>query len=150
MAPFKKIDALDKKIIHFLSQNGRMSFNLIANEIDVTEKTIRNRYNNMVDNNIISVVGVVNHMELGIRVGAIIQLKVVPQKMEQVIDNLKQINAIRYVSSTTGDYPLIVQVNVRDHDELNETIKVVQQIPDISSLNVMIQTEVFKNTFDII
>lgn len=150
MAPFKKIDALDKKIIHFLSQNGRMSFNLIANEIDVTEKTIRNRYNNMVDNNIISVVGVVNHMELGIRVGAIIQLEVVPQKMEQVIDNLKQINAIRYVSSTTGDYPLIIQVNVRDHDELNETIKVVQQIPDISSLNVMIQTEVFKNTFDII
>lgn len=144
------IDSLDKGIIKFLSRNGRMSFNEIAIHLDVTEKTVRSRYNNLVDNNIIEVVGVVNPIELGIRVGAIMQLKAAPQEIEQVIDNLNQIEVIRYVSTTTGDYPLLIQVNVRDNEELNETIKAVQRIPSISSLNVLIQTEVYKNTFPII
>ncbi|MFZ3576974.1 Lrp/AsnC family transcriptional regulator [Virgibacillus sp. DJP39] len=146
----KEIDELDKDIIKFLSENGRMSFSEIAGHLDVTEKTVRTRYNNMVDANIIKVIGVVNQIELGIRVGSIIQLKVTPQKIDNVIEDLKKVTVIRYISSTSGEYQLLVQVNVRDNDELNQTIKTVQQIPDISSTNLLIQTEVFKNTFDII
>lgn len=144
------IDELDKSIINFLSENGRMSFNEIATHLEVTEKTVRSRYNNMVADNIIKVVGVVNPIELGIRVGSIIQLKVIPQEIDQVVEKLKQVTVIRYISTTTGDYQLLVQVNVRDNDELNSTIKTIQQIPSINSTNVLIQTEVFKNTFPII
>lgn len=144
------VDELDKNIIKFLAKNGRMSFNEIANNLDVTEKTVRSRYNNLVENNIMEVVGIVNPIELGIRVGAIIQINVVPQEIDQVINHLKQLKVIRYVSTTTGSYPLLVQVNVRDNEELNKTIKAVHQIPNITSINVLIQTEVFKNTFPII
>ena len=144
------IDELDKDIIKFLSANGRMSFNEIANHLDVTEKTVRSRYNNMIDANIMKVIGVINPIELGIRVGGIVQLKVVPQEINQVIESLKKITVIRYISSTTGDYQLLLQLNVRDNDELNETIKSIQQIRNISATNVLLQTEVHKNTFDFI
>ncbi|TYR75964.1 Lrp/AsnC family transcriptional regulator [Rossellomorea vietnamensis] len=142
------IDDLDKGIIKFLSKNGRMSFAEIAASLEVTEKTVRNRYNNLIDNNIIEVVGVVNPITLGIKVGAIIQLKVVPQQIEQVVEQLQQVPVVRYITTTSGDYQLLAQVNVRDYDELNETVRTIHRIPDISSTNVLIQMDVYKNTFE--
>ncbi|WP_246055143.1 Lrp/AsnC family transcriptional regulator [Pseudalkalibacillus caeni] len=141
------IDELDKKIIKFLSKNGRMSFAEIASHLEVTEKTVRTRYNNMIENNIIEVVGVVNPITLGIKVGAIIQLKVVPQEIEQIVEQLQQVPVVRYITTTSGDYQLLAQVNVRDYDELNETVKTIHRIPHITSTNVLIQMDVFKNTF---
>lgn len=142
------IDDLDKKIIKFLSKNGRMSFAEIATNLDVTEKTVRTRYNNLVDNNIIEVVGVVNPITLGIKVGAIIQLKVVPQHMDQVVEQLQQVPVVRYITTTTGDYQLLAQVNVRDYEELSETVKTIHRIPNIDSTNVIMQMDVYKNTFE--
>ncbi len=142
------VDELDKSIIKFLSKNGRMSFSEIATHLEVTEKTVRARYNNLVENNIIEVVGVVNPITLGIKVGAIIQLKVVPQKIDTIVEELKKVQVIRYVTTTTGDYQLLAQVNVRDYEELSETVKTIHGIPDISSTNVIMQMDVYKNTFE--
>ncbi|MEE6209020.1 Lrp/AsnC family transcriptional regulator [Salarchaeum sp. III] len=142
------IDDLDKQIIKFLSKNGRMSFSEIANYLDVTEKTVRTRYNKLVEEDIIDVVGVVNPITLGIKVGAIIQLKVVPQQIDAVISALKQLRVIRYITTTTGEYQLLAQVNVRDYEELSETVKEIHQIPNISSTNVIMQMDVYKNTFE--
>ncbi len=147
VAPKEMMDELDRKIVKFLSKNGRMSFTEIANNLDVTEKTVRTRYNNMIDNDMIEVVGVVNPITLGIKVGAIIQLQVVPQQIEKVVEELQKLPVIRYVTTTTGNYQLLTQVNVRDYEELNETVKQVHQIPDITSTNVLIQMDVFKNSF---
>ena len=71
-----QIDELDRGIIKMLSRDGRIPFSEIANELEVTEKTIRLRYKNLVQNEIIEVVGVVNPIALGLKAGAIIQLKV--------------------------------------------------------------------------
>ncbi|MGP4078932.1 Lrp/AsnC family transcriptional regulator [Pseudalkalibacillus sp. R45] len=144
------IDDLDKKIIKSLSKNGRMSFAEIANNLDVTEKTVRTRYNNMVDNEIIEVVGVVNPISLGIKMAAIVQIKVVPQSIDEVIKELQDIRVMRYITTTSGDYQLLAQMNVRDYEELTETIKKVHRIPSITSTNVLIQMDVHKNTFEYI
>jgi len=145
---YEMIDDLDRNIIKSLSKNGRMSFAEIATNLDVTEKTVRTRYNNLVENNIIEVVGVVNPITLGIKVGAIIQLKVVPQHIDQIVEDLKQIPVIRYITTTTGDFQLLAQVNVRDYEELSETVKTIHRIPNISSTNVIMQMDVYKNTFE--
>ncbi|WP_257347452.1 Lrp/AsnC family transcriptional regulator [Pseudalkalibacillus decolorationis] len=144
------IDNLDKKIIKFLSKNGRMSFAEIANNLDVTEKTVRTRYNNMVENDIIEVVGVVNPITLGIKAAAIIQLKVAPQHIDQIIEELKKVPFIRYITSTSGEYQLLAQLNMRDYEELGETIKIIHRIPNITTTNVIIQMDIYKNTFEFI
>ncbi|KGP91492.1 transcriptional regulator [Pontibacillus chungwhensis BH030062] len=142
------IDELDKGIIKQLSKNGRMSFAEIASELDVTEKTVRKRYNQMVDNNILEVVGVVNPITIGIKVSAIVQVQVVPQYIDEVITSLTNIPVIRYVTTLTGEYQLLGQVNVRSYEELNETVKKIYQIPHIQSTNVLVQMDVHKNTFE--
>ncbi|WP_425284642.1 Lrp/AsnC family transcriptional regulator [Fictibacillus solisalsi] len=144
------IDHLDKGIIKLLSKDGRMSFTEIANRLNVTEKTVRSRYNNLVENNILEVVGVVNPISLGVKVGAIIQISVVPPNMNHTIQQLRDITGIRFITLTSGEYQLLVQANVRDYEEITEIVKSIHQLPGINKTNVILQMDVYKNSFEYI
>ena len=144
------IDELDRQIIKLLSNDGRMSFTEIANKLNVTEKTVRTRYKNLIDHGILEVVGVVNPIALGIRAGAIIQLKVESQKLFDVIDRLKEMKEVRYITLTSGCYQLLIQIAVPSQDEITDVVKTLNNIQGIIEMNTIIQLEVYKNTFDYI
>ncbi|SDM45870.1 Lrp/AsnC family transcriptional regulator, regulator for asnA, asnC and gidA [Fictibacillus solisalsi] len=150
MVSVEIIDHLDKGIIKLLSKDGRMSFTEIANRLNVTEKTVRSRYNNLVENNILEVVGVVNPISLGVKVGAIIQISVVPPNMNHTIQQLRDITGIRFITLTSGEYQLLVQANVRDYEEITEIVKSIHQLPGINKTNVILQMDVYKNSFEYI
>jgi len=145
-----EIDDLDRGIIKVLSVDGRMSFKEIAGRLNVTEKTIRLRYKSLIEKEIFEVVGVVNPIALGLKSGAIIQLKVKPDSIPNVIEKLKKIKVIRYITLTSGDYPLLVQIAVPDHEEITNTVLKLNQIQDITETNSIVQLEVYKNTFEYI
>jgi Lrp/AsnC family transcriptional regulator, regulator for asnA, asnC and gidA len=142
------LDEWDKDIIKCLSKDGRVSFTEIASTLNVTEKTIRLRYKNLVDNGIISVVGVVNPVSIGIKAGAILQLKVIPQGMDQAIEALKSIREIRFITMTSGPYPLLAQIAVPGHDDITELILKINKLPFITEINTIIQHEVYKSSYD--
>ncbi|MDN4075532.1 Lrp/AsnC family transcriptional regulator [Fictibacillus terranigra] len=144
------IDQLDKGIIKLLSKDGRMSFTEIAQRLNVTEKTVRSRYNNLVESNILEVVGVVNPISLGVKVGSIIQISVVPPRMEDTIRTLQDIAGIRFITLTSGEYQLLVQANVRHYEEITEIVKSIHQIEGINKTNVILQMDVYKNSFEYI
>jgi Lrp/AsnC family transcriptional regulator for asnA, asnC and gidA len=143
-----EIDDLDRGIIKYLSKDGRMSFTEIASNLNVSEKTIRLRYKNLLDNGIIEVVGVVNLIALGIKLGAIIQLKVTPQCIDKAIAALKAIREIRYITMTTGPYSLLVQIAVPSQDDITQVLYKINEIPFITEVNTIIQLDVYKNTYD--
>ncbi|WP_062236192.1 Lrp/AsnC family transcriptional regulator [Fictibacillus sp. FJAT-27399] len=144
------IDQLDKGIIKLLSKDGRMSFTEIAQRLNVTEKTVRTRYNNLVENNILEVVGVVNPISLGVKVGAIIQISAVPPWMEDTIKKLQEIAGIRFITLTSGEYQLLVQANVRHYEEITEIVKSIHHIEGINKTNVILQMDIYKNSFEYI
>ncbi|WP_251550999.1 Lrp/AsnC family transcriptional regulator [Neobacillus muris] len=143
-----ELDELDRGIIHHLSKDGRVSFTEIASKLTVSEKTIRLRYKNLLDNGIIEVVGVVNPAAIGIKSGAIIQIKTASQRMMEVIEELKKFKEIRYITMTSGPYSLLVQVAVPNQEDITELLYKLNEIPFITEMNTIIQMDVFKNTFD--
>ncbi|MBB2481396.1 AsnC family transcriptional regulator [Bacillus sp. APMAM] len=145
-----EIDDLDRGIIKELSVDGRMSFKEIAGRLNVTEKTIRLRYKSLIEKEIFEVVGVVNPIALGLKSGAIIQLKVKPDSIPSVIEELKKIKVIRYITLTSGDYPLLVQIAVSDQQEITNIVLKLNQIQDITETNSIVQLGVYKNTFEYI
>lgn len=145
-----EIDDLDKQIIQRLSIDGRMSFRQLAEEIDVTEKTVRIRYKKLIDSNTLEVVGVVNPISLGLKAGALIQIKLQPSSVNQVVEELQKIKAIRYITLTSGEYPLLVQINVSDHDEITNTVLKITDIPQVTDINTIVQLKIYKNTFQYI
>lgn len=143
-----EIDELDRGIMKHLSKDGRLSFTEIASNLNVSEKTIRLRYKNLVDNGIMEVVGVANPIALGIKSGAIIQLKVTPQCIHKAIDGLKEIREIRYITMTTGPYSLLAQIAVPSQEDITSVLYRINEIPYISETNLIIQLDVYKNTYD--
>ncbi|MGY0691917.1 Lrp/AsnC family transcriptional regulator [Virgibacillus sp. FSP13] len=143
-----EIDELDQKLIQLLSVDGRMSFRKLAEELNVTEKTVRLRYKNLRDSNTLDVVGVVNPIALGLKAGAIIQLKVHPQTINQVIEELGTMKEIRYVTLTSGEYPLLVQINVADQEAITKTVLKITDLDQVTDINTIVQLQIYKNTFE--
>jgi Lrp/AsnC family transcriptional regulator for asnA, asnC and gidA len=145
-----QIDDLDRGIIKCLSTDGRMSFTEIATQLNVTEKTIRSRYKNLIDHEILQVVGVVNPTAIGVKAGAIIELKVELVSLEKVIEDLKGLREVRFITTTSGKYQLITQIAVPAQDDLSTSFKRIRNIQGIVEMNSIIQLQVYKNTFQYI
>ncbi|MCP8967824.1 Lrp/AsnC family transcriptional regulator [Ectobacillus ponti] len=143
-----EIDNLDRGIMKCLSKDGRMSFTEIASQLDVTEKTVRLRYKNLIDHGVMEVVGVVNPTALGIKSGAIIQLKVTSRAIHQAIAALKEIREVRYITMITGPYSLLVQIAVPGQEDITSVLYRINDIPCITEVNTIIQLDVYKNTYD--
>lgn len=145
-----EIDELDRGIIRHLSKDGRMSFTELATRLHVTEKTIRLRYKNLLEREIIDVVGIVNPIALGLKAGAIIQLNVKAKSIQTVTETLKKMKMIRYITLTSGEYPILVQITVKDQEKVTEVLKDINQIEAVTGVNTIVQLEVNKNTFEYI
>lgn len=145
-----EIDELDRGIIKLLSQDGRMSVTDLAAKLNVTEKTVRLRFKNLQENDIINVVGIVNPIALGLKAGAIIQLKVRPRSITAAVEKLREIREVRFVTLTSGEYPLLIQINVRDQEAVTETIYQLNELEEVTEINTLVQLEIFKNTFEYI
>lgn len=147
---YYELDELDHGIIKMMSQDGRISFAELSKNLQVTEKTIRLRYKNLLDKEILDVVGIVNPIAVGLKAGAIIQMKVKSRSMSKVIEELKQIPPIRYITVTSGEYPLLVQITVKDQEKITEVVYAINEIEEVTDVNTIIQLDVFKNTFEYI
>src|SRR5881392_3395958 len=65
VAPARRTDELDQRIIEALQSNGRESFRAIAARVGVSEATVRARYARLCDDEILQVVAVTNPLGLG-------------------------------------------------------------------------------------
>ena len=146
--PENGLDQIDRGIIKLLSIDGRMSFTEMASQLAVTEKTIRLRFKNLIENEVLSVVGIVNPISLGIKAGAIIRIKVQPNKLDNAIEALQAIQDIRYISLTSGNYPLLVQITMQTQEDIKNTILKLNKIECITEMNTIVQLDVFKNSFE--
>lgn len=144
------IDDLDRGIIKLLSKDGRMPFSEIANHLKVTEKTIRQRYKNLVSDQIIEVVGVVNPIAIGLKEGAIIQIKPIQGYIKKITELLKEMEEVRFITITSGPYPILIQINVRSQDDIRKSLLKLDELDGILEINSIIQLENYKNTFDYI
>lgn len=145
-----EVDELDHGIIKCLAEDGRISFTDLSKTLNVTEKTIRLRYKNLIDKEILGVYGIVNPIAVGLKAGAIIQVKVKPKSIAAVIEELKKIKPIRYITVTSGEYPLLVQITVKDQEKITEVVYAINEIEAVTDLNTIIQLDVHKNTFEYI
>ena len=114
-----QLDDLDYKILEKLIKDGRKSFTDIADELNVSVGTIRNRFNVFVENELLTIIGRVNSDKFGFHIYAQILIKVRPvDKVTQVADNIANLPEVSFLAMTTGAYDLEVNVMCRDNEHL--------------------------------
>lgn len=118
----EKVDALDRRIVWFLQQDGRMSNTEIARQLKVTETTVRKRIGALVGAGLVTVVGVPDPAIAGLTLSAIIGIRVHLKAMHQVSEQLRGYPEVRYVGLSTGRYDIIVEAFFTDQEHVLEFV----------------------------
>jgi Lrp/AsnC family transcriptional regulator for asnA, asnC and gidA len=148
---YSELDDLDYGIVRALQENARLPFTQIAKDLGVTEKTVRMRVQQMQDEGILSLVGIVNPIKAGISVQTLIQIAVEAGKLDDVVAELQEIYEVRLVVLTSGEYQLMIQVLNRNYEELTQfLINKLYKISGISKINVINELKVLKSRFKFI
>ena len=136
------LDELDFSILSYLQQDGRMSFTVIAEKLGVSIGTIRTRFNKLIEDGTINIIGRVDPDKVGFRSYAHIAVFVRPATLkEKVAQEIMKMPEVSFLAMTSGDYDLEVDVMCRDNDHL---VKFVNELSDINGVNQTKTTIYFK------
>src|ERR1700757_2122213 len=118
VAPARRTDELDRRIIEALQANGRESFRAIAARVGVSEATVRARYARLTNEGILQVVGVTNPLGLGFE-QALVGVKTAAPP-SAVADEISKWPEADYVVVTAGQFDVVVEVVASGRAELLE------------------------------
>ncbi len=148
---YPELDDLDYGIVCALQNNARLPFTKIAKDLGVTEKTIRMRVQQMQEENTLSLLGVVNPVKAGLNIQAMIQIATEAGKLNDVVNILQEVEEIRVMSLTTGEYQLCIKVLVREYEDLSEFLtNKLNNIQGIARVNVIMEMKILKSRFNFI
>jgi Lrp/AsnC family transcriptional regulator for asnA, asnC and gidA len=116
-----RIDALDRQIISMLQPDGRRAFAEIGRELGVSEGTVRQRYQRLVNAGVLQVVGVADPFKVGFQSMAMIGINVAldaDHTVDDVANTIAGFPEVSYVVMSTGDFDLLVEVIVESAEDL--------------------------------
>ncbi|RPF54227.1 Lrp/AsnC family transcriptional regulator [Aquisalibacillus elongatus] len=143
------LDELDNQIVKALQRDGRVSYTELADQLDTTASTVRNRIQRLTDQNFIKVVGVVNPFMTGMGTVAFVGLSIDFNHYDSIVEKIKQIPEARFIAGSGGKYDLFVQVITPTNTEFYDILrKQIGVIDGVESLDTHMLFEIHKQTYD--
>lgn len=145
----KKLDRLDCKLIRLLQTDGRMPNNAIAQELEISEFTVRRRLKRLLDEGIIRIVAVADPIDLGFEIAGNLKIHIDLKKTDRVLEQLKKIDALIWVALTTGGTDVDADFVARSLKEFQDLIfKRISQIDGVLSTETSLMVDLVKDTYD--
>ncbi len=140
-------DALNRAIIGLLQEDGRLSFVTIARALDVSEGTVRNRVNRMIEAKVLRIMAVADPLALGYQAYAMLGLKLAPGGDPRLTAaRFRDRPEVTYVLFVAARYDLLVEVICETHEGLQRfLIEHCYGHPDIAAVEPMIGLAMYKN-----
>lgn len=127
-----QLDDLDIQIVQILHKDGRMAFTEIAKRVGVSEATIRNRVQRLLESSAIKIQAYLNPDKLGFRQIALIDVKLTDLVTAQrVAQELVTVDSISYVAFVTGDYDLFLEVTYDSNETLLNFLAELRAKPEV-------------------
>jgi Lrp/AsnC family transcriptional regulator, regulator for asnA, asnC and gidA len=146
VAPARIVDALDRRLIEALQENGRESFRRIAARLGVSEATVRARYGRLTGEGILQVVAVTNPLGLGFEQALVgVKTSGPPEAVADVIAHWPEAD---YVVVTAGRFDLVVEVVVSDRQQLLELTNRMRSLDGVTSTETFFYLEMWKQLYD--
>jgi len=124
MISVMSLDILDLKIIKCLTDDARCTYKSMADEAGVSEATIKNRIDRLMDEGIIKKFTVImDYHKLGRAIKAFIGLKVQPAKLQKIVEVIQKNPDVHVLYRTSGDVDLLIEVIFEQMEDLNEFLE---------------------------
>src|SRR6476620_6549576 len=139
------LDELDFSVLSCLQKDGRMSFTVMAEQLNVSVGTIRTRVNKLIEDGTINIIGRVNTDKVGFSSYAHIAVFVRPATLkEKVAQKISKLPEVSFLAMTSGDYDLEVDVMCRDNDHLVDFVNEISKIEGVEQTKTTMYFKVYK------
>ena len=139
------LDDLDFAILSFLQKDGRMSFTVIAKKLKVSIGTVRTRFNKLIEDGTINIIGRVNPDKVGFNSYAHIAVYIRPATLkEKIAQRIAKMPEVSFLAGTSGDYDLEVDVMCRNNEHLVEFINDISTLEGVHQTKTTVYFKVYK------
>ncbi len=135
------MDEIDEKIIEALKKNSRSSYKDLARGTHISDVAVHKRIKKL--KGIIRTFTIlVDQKSVGKEITAILMIKCEIGKAPEIADRLSQVEDIREVYTTVGEYDIIAKIRTDNMDSLKEITE--KEMMDIKGLNEVRTSIVFE------
>ncbi len=146
----RQIDEVDRQIINCLVDDGRISGQEIARQLDLSERTVRNRLGRLLEDDVIKINATVNWPLVGYAVITDIFCEVETSRTTEIADQIAKFPEVGYVASSLGEQNISVQGYFRTNQELYEFVEQkLARIPGILRTRTVVVPWVTKRTWNL-
>jgi Lrp/AsnC family transcriptional regulator for asnA, asnC and gidA len=125
------IDHLDDRIIDILKKDSRKPFVEIANELKVSEGTIRSRVKKLFEDRVIQSFTIKTSSK---NVKAIIEVKIdVNVNTSEVAANISKFEGVAEAFEVTGEEDIVAIIDVTSSPQLNDIIERIRRFDNVQS-----------------
>lgn len=124
------LDEVDRAILYYLQQDARRSFSDIADELDVSSNTVRNRISDMEESGVISGYhAAVNYDRAGVQHHYIFFCTVPVRQREELAGEVRQLPGVtEVITLMTGQLNVIIIGAGSDKDAITELAYTVDEL----------------------
>lgn len=116
-----ELDETDRAILRILQEDARTPFSEVARQIDMSSATVHDRVSRMEEAGVIEGYHAnVDSREVGYGVGAFVGLRVEQGREEDALERLREMEQIREIHLTTGEYDVMLRAYAESTDALRE------------------------------
>jgi Lrp/AsnC family transcriptional regulator, regulator for asnA, asnC and gidA len=127
----RMIDHLDEHIIEILKKDSRKPFVEIADELKVSEGTIRSRVRKLFDEGVIQSFTIKTSSK---NVKAIIEVKIdVNVNTSEVANQIAKFDGVSEVFEVTGEEDIVAIIDVTSSPQLNDIIERIRHFDNVQS-----------------
>ena len=147
VAPTDRVDDVDLALINLLMQDARATNLYLADQLDLSEGTIRARIKRMEDEKIIHITAITDIRARGMEVTAWIGLSVEGPYTRKVAESLAAVEGVGMVATTLGDYDVLLTFVATSRGALAEFVSQrISPLPGIRSTEIIEFHEAFKQS----
>jgi len=125
------MDDLDREILDVLRRDARTPYTEIADRVDTSEGTIRNRVEQLIES------GIIERFTIATRTGnvkAMVEISVdVNVHTEGLTETLAAWEEVNFVWQVSGDDDIVLVVDATDTSDLNDLITRARELDEIVS-----------------
>jgi Lrp/AsnC family transcriptional regulator for asnA, asnC and gidA len=139
------MDKLDLSILASLQIDGRRPFTDIAQELGVSEGTVRNRVAKLIDQEVLQIVGMVDPSSLGLNSPAMIGVSIAEGDIEQIAAEIASYSEVSYLIMVSGEFDFIAEVLCKDREHLANFLNYkLRKVPGVERTQTFMTLRTFK------
>ncbi len=137
------LDAIDKKIIHILTDNAKSSLAYISKNVGISTTAVHQRIKKLEQAGVIeNSISFLNPRKIGYKVVSYMGVYLEkPSHYQEAVKALQEINEVVEAHYTTGNYTIFLKVLCKDNDHLMRILNKIQKLKGVTRTETFISLE---------